>query len=224
MNRRAKKKIWKWIALVGLTASFLFGVGLRLRAQDAVVILDKAAAAYDKANGIKATFTMRTRSEARQINESFEGTIQMKGDKFVWQTPDMTTWFDGTTQWTYVSRNEEVNVSTPTGDELQFTNPAWLLRSYKKGFNTVYQGECTAPNGKSAYEIELTPKKKGDIVKAVLQIEKFSSFPVVITVETKNGISSTIQISRFETGINQPDDFFVFKEADFPGAEIIDLR
>lgn len=224
MNREAKKKVWKLIALCGLTASFLFGAGLRLHAQEAVSILDKAAAAYEKANGIKAAFTMRTRSDAQQVTESFEGTIQMKGDKFVWQTPDMTTWFDGTTQWTYVPRNEEVNVSTPTGDDLQFTNPAWLLRSYKKGFDAVYKGECTAPNGKAAYEIELTPKKKGDIRKAVLQIEKFSSFPAAITVETKNGMSSTIQIGRLETGVNQPDAFFVFKEADFPDAEIIDLR
>lgn len=224
MKRENKTKIWKLIALVGLTAGFLFGTGLRLRAQDAVSLLDKAGAAYEKANGIKAAFTMRTRSEAPQIAESFEGTIQMKGDKFVWQTPDMTTWFDGTTQWTYVPRNEEVNVSTPTREELQFTNPALLLRSYKKGFNAVYKGECTAPNGKSAYEIELTPKKKGDIRKAVLQIEKFSSFPAAITVETKNGTSSTIQIDRLETGVNQPDGFFVFKEADFPDAEIIDLR
>lgn len=224
MNRKNKTKIWRLIALLGLTASCLFGLGLRLHAQEAVSILDKAEAAYEKANGIKAAFTMRTRSDARQVTESFEGTIQMKGDKFVWQTPDMTTWFDGTTQWTYVPRNGEVNVSAPTGEELQFTNPALLLRSYKKGFDAVYKGECTAPNGKSAYEIELTPKKKGDIRKAILQIEKFSSFPASITVETKNGMLSTIQIDRLETGINQPDGFFVFKEADFPDAEIIDLR
>lgn len=224
MKRMHKIKVWKSIAVVGLIISLLFGIGLRLHAQNPVSILDKAAKAYEKANGIKATFTMHTQSEAQQMNESFEGTIQMKGDKFVWQTPDMTTWFDGTTQWTYVPRNEEVNVSTPTGDELQFTNPALLLRSYKKGFKAVYKGESTAPNGKSAYEIELTPKKKSDIVKAILQIEKFSSFPVAITVESRNGMRSTIRIGKLETGVNQPDSFFVFKEADFPDAEIIDLR
>lgn len=224
MKRMHKIKVWKSIAVVGLIISLLFVIGLRLHAQNPVSILDKAAEAYEKANGIKATFTMHTQSEAQQMNESFEGTIQMKGDKFVWQTPDMTTWFDGTTQWTYVPRNEEVNVSTPTGDELQFTNPALLLRSYKKGFKAVYKGESTAPNGKSAYEIELTPKKKSDIVKAILQIEKFSSFPVAITVESRNGMRSTIRIGKLETGVNQPDSFFVFKEADFPDAEIIDLR
>ena len=136
----------------------------------------------------------------------------------------MTTWFDGTTQWSYVERNEEVNVSTPTGEELQFTNPALLLRMYKKGFTPQYIGESTASSGKSAYDIELTPKKKGDILKVELQIEKSSNFPAKIKVEAKNGISSTIHISNLKTGVNQPDDFFVFKESDYPDAEVIDLR
>ena len=130
----------------------------------------------------------------------------------------------GTTQWTYVERNDEVNVTNPTGEELQFTNPALLLNSYKKGFTAAYKGESTAPNGKAAYDVELTPKKKGDIVKVELQIEKYSNFPARITVTSKNGVSSTIQISQLKTGINQPDRFFVFNEGDYPDVEVIDLR
>lgn len=191
---------------------------------DAAAILAQAAAVYENANGLTAAFTLRTHSEATRTTESFEGTIDMKGDKFVLNTPDMVTWFDGRTQWTYVGRNDEVNVSTPTGDELQFTNPALLLRTYQKGFTPSYKGESTAPNGKAAYEIELTPKKKGDILKVNLQIEKLTHYPASITLEGKNGLSHTIRISKLKTNINQPDDFFVFKEADFPDAEIIDLR
>lgn len=167
---------------------------------------------------------MFTRSAGQNAGESFEGTIQMKGDKFTLVTPDALTWFNGTTQWTYVERNEEVNVTNPTGEELQFTNPALLLNSYKKGFTAAYKGESTAPNGKAAYDVELTPKKKGDIVKVELQIEKYSNFPARITVTSKNGVSSTIQISQLKTGINQPDRFFVFNEEDYPDVEVIDLR
>lgn len=224
MERERKIRIWRIIALFGLMCCLLFGVRVISRAQNAVSILDKAAAAYENSNGISASFALHARSEAQQVSESFEGTINMKGDKFTLVTPDMTTWFDGTTQWTYVERNDEVNVSTPTGDELQFTNPALLLRMYKKGFTPKYIGESTAPNGKSAYDIELTPKKKGDIVKVELQIEKFSNFPATIKVEAKNGISNTIQISKLQTGVNQPDDYFVFKESNYPDVEVIDLR
>lgn len=224
MKREQKIKIWQSIAFVALLACLLFGFGVVSHAQNAASILDKAAEAYEGSNGISAAFALNTRSEVQKMSESFEGTINMKGDKFTLVTPDMVTWFDGTTQWTYVERNEEVNVSTPTGDELQFTNPALLLRVYKKGFTPKYIGESTATNGKTTYDIELTPKKKGDITRVVLQIEKFSNFPASIKVEAKNGVSNTIHISQLKTGVNQPDSFFVFKESDYPDADVIDLR
>lgn len=183
----------------------------------------RPASAYEDSNGLTAYFTMQTRSDVQKVSESFDGTVDIKGDKFVLKTPDMITWFDGTTQWSFVERNEEVNVSTPTGEELQATNPALLLRSYKKGFTAKYKGESTASNGKSAYDIELIPKKKSDIIRMELQIEKFSGLPASIAVFSKNGISSTIRISKMETGVNQPDSYFVFNEKDYPVAEIIDL-
>ena len=167
---------------------------------------------------------MQTRSDVQKVSESFDGTIDIKGDKFVLKTPDMITWFDGTTQWSFVERNEEVNVSTPTGEELQATNPTLLLRSYEKGFTAKYKGESTSPSGKAAHDIELVPKKKSDIVRVELQIEKFSGLPASIAVFSKNGISSTIRISKMKTGVNQPDSYFVFNEKDYPDAEIIDLR
>lgn len=193
-------------------------------AQNAASILDKAASAYENSNGLTAHFTMQARSDVQHVSESFDGTLDIKNDKFVLKTPDMITWFDGTTQWSYIEQSEEVNVSTPTGEELQAINPALLIRSYKKGFNANYKGESTAPNGKAAYDIELLPKKKSDIVRVELQIEKFSGLPVSIAVFSKNGVSSTIRINKISTGINQPDRFFVFNEKDYPDAEIIDLR
>ena len=221
MNMNYKLKITR---LSVLLLCLVLGFNLEGGAQNATSILDKAASAYEGSNGLKAYFTMQTRSDVQKVSESFDGTIDIKGDKFVLKTPDMITWFDGTTQWSYVERNEEVNVSTPTGEELQTTNPALLLRSYKKGFSATLKGESTAPNGKAAYDIELTPKKKSDIIRVELQIEKFSGLPASIAVFAKNGLSNTIRIGKMETGVNQPDSFFVFNEKDYPDAEIVDLR
>ena len=131
-------------------------------AQNASEILDKAAQVYEQSQGIKANFSLHTSIPQQGVSESFEGTIQMRGDKFKLETPDMITWYDGSTQWAYVLRTEEVNVSTPGGDELQVTNPAVLLRSYKKGFKVAYRGTSTTRQAKSAYDIVLTPKGKSD--------------------------------------------------------------
>lgn len=210
----------KYIIHIIICLFFVNGIS----AQNATEIVDKAAAAYNNSNGLSATFAIRTHSEQQNIAESFEGKINLKGDKFTLQTPDLLTWYDGSTQWTYMPRIDEVNVSTPTGEELQLTNPSILLNSYKKGFTAAYKGESTATNGKAAYDVTLTPKKKTDITHVELQIEKYSGLPVSIVVRMKNGISNSIAISQVKTEMNQPDSFFVFNATDYPDAEIIDLR
>ena len=139
MKRDNKIKVCRILAVVFLCFWTISGV--RVLAQNATSILDKAASAYEDSNGLTAYFTMQTRSDVQKVSESFDGTIDIKGDKFVLKTPDMITWFDGTTQWSFVERNEEVNVSTPTGEELQATNPALLFRSYEKGSYIHYAGD-----------------------------------------------------------------------------------
>lgn len=202
----------------------LVGLAGKTQAQDAQAILDKAAQMYEQSNGIKANFAIHSVVPQQNISESFEGIIEMKGDKFKLETPDMITWYDGQTQWVYVMRNEEVNVSTPSGDELQLTNPAVLLRQYKKGFSVQYKGTSTTRQAKSAYDITLIPKKKSDIQQIDLQIEKMSNIPAAITITDKNKATVSIYISKWETGKNQADSFFSFNESDYPDAEVIDLR
>lgn len=194
------------------------------QAQEAQAILDQAAQAYEQSNGIKASFAIHSVVPQQNISESFEGIIHMQSDKFKLETPDMITWYNGETQWVYLMRNEEVNVSTPSGDELQLTNPAVLLRQYKKGFAVQYKGTSTTRQAKSAYDITLTPKKKSDIQQVDLQIEKVSHIPTAITITDKNGATVSIHISKWETGKNQADSFFSFNESDYPDAEVIDLR
>lgn len=206
-----------------LIFSFI-GIALMTSAQNASEILDKAAQAYEQSQGIKANFSLHTSIPQQGVSESFEGTIQMRDDKFKLETPDMITWYDGSTQWAYVVRTEEVNVSTPGGEELQFTNPAVLLRSYKKGFKATYQGTSTTRQAKSAYDIVLTPKGKSDIRTIEVQVEKVTGFPASFTITDKNDATYSIHIRDWQTKVNQPDSFFTFNESDYPDAEVVDLR
>ena len=79
----------------------------------AKVILDKTAEAFRKAGGVKADFTVKAVTNGL-VEGAENGTIQLKGEKFVLKTSDIITWFDGKTQWSYVTKNDEVNVSNPT--------------------------------------------------------------------------------------------------------------
>lgn len=205
--------------LLGLAMMIGMSIGI-LNAQDATAILDKAAEAYENSGGMKVDFTMKTGSNGT----AYDGTLDIKGDKFVLNTPDMVTWYDGKTQWSYVEHNEEVNVTTPAGDELQMINPLLLLRTYKKNFTAKYDGESTAIGGKMAYNVVLVPKRKGDVTEVTLQIGKSSNLPLSIALVAQNGTHTLIRVKKLTTDINQADKFFVFDKKLYPEAEIVDLR
>ena len=190
---------------------------------DAQSVLEKTLQLYKQWSGMDIQFTTNIRSEKNGVSESFEGTMSMKADKFVLTTPDMMTWFDGTTQWTYWSRTGEVNISPPTGSDLQFLNPMILLQGYQRDFNVSYIGESTSANAKTAYDIALIPKKKDDIEKIEIQIEKNTSLPAKLVVTMRNDIRNTIHIKEVKEA-EHPDQTFVFPENEYPDVEIIDLR
>ena len=207
-----------------LILSLLFFQGVATaQTVDANSIIEKTSQLYKQWGGMDVRFTANVRSDQNGVSESFEGTITMKGDKFVLKTPDMQTWFDGTTQWTYMPRNKEVNVTTPSGDELRFLNPMLLIQDYKTGFNVSYIGESTSGNARMAYDIALTPKKKDDIEKIEVQIEKSTSLPSKLVVIMRNSMRSTVTIKEIKSSTPK-DEMFIFQEKQYPDTEIIDLR
>lgn len=225
MKTENKQLIVRSVVRFSLLVQLLMaGIALARAQESAEAVLEKAAKTYEEASGIEARFSVRARSPQLPSGESFEGLIHMKGEKFKLQIPGMIVWYDGETQWTYMERTEEVNVSTPTGDELRFTNPIILLHSYQKGFDVSLKGSSTTRQGKSAYDVELTAKKKGDILSVDLQIEKDTGFPASMDVKMKDDMRNTVVISQWETSKNQPDSFFVFNGDEFPDAEVVDLR
>ena len=190
---------------------------------NAGAIIEKTSQIYKQWGGMDIKFAASIRSEKNNVSESYEGTMIMKNNKFVLRTPDIMIWFDGKTQWTYFPRNKEVNINTPTGSELRLLNPMILLQDYKKDFDVSYIGESTSANAKIANDIALIPKKKEDIEKIEVQIEKGTSLPVKLVVTMRNDIRNTVTIKEIKES-SPPDKTFTFPENDFPDAEIIDLR
>ncbi len=187
-------------------------------------ILDKSSVTFSNAGGVYAYFTLNVHDVKAKVKESFDGTIQMKGDKFYLSTPDADSWFNGKTQWVYLKATEEVNVSEPSKEELQMISPSTLFNIYKNGFNYKYIGEKNDIKGKPVYEVELIPKKKSELQKMTIQISKKENLPVTISIFNKNEINNIIYINKYETGKSYTDSMFVFDKKKYPEAEVIDLR
>lgn len=189
----------------------------------AKTILDTTAATFRKTGGIKAEFDVKSFVKGRPAG-TVNGVIHLKGEKFMLRTEDAITWFDGKTQWSYLSGSDEVNVSTLTEAELQSANPYALLQVYQHGFN--YQmGTTKNFRGKQVNEVVLTAKNKAqDTQRILLYITKDSYQPVYILMEQRDKSRSEITITGYQTGMKFADSAFVFDKKQYPRAEIIDLR
>ena len=179
--------------------------------QTAKEVLDKAAAAVSNKSGITASFTLK----GGQMND--KGTINIKGKKFQITTPDVVIWFDGKTQWSYVKKNDEVNVSNPNESQLQALNPYNFIYMYKKGYNSTL-----AKKG-SNYEVHLTATdKKKSVQEMYITIQPKTYIPSEIRIKHPRGWN-TIEVNNVKKA-NLYDGIFHFNSKDFPTAEVIDLR
>ena len=186
---------------------------------DARDILDRAADAFRREGGVKITFSVR----APEGNTN--GSIRLKGDKFLLETEGVTTWFDGRTQWSYLASSDEVNVSEPTPEELQSINPYSWLSLYKQDYKLKVAKTGNASDD-TAYKVVMNATKRSqDMQCIILYIEKGSFRPLKLSmVHRGSKDAAVVFINSYQTGKNYDDSLFVFDRKAYPTAELVDLR
>jgi len=181
-------------------------------AQTPKEVLDKCASVIGSTDGFKASFRM----ESAQYG-NYNGTIVVKGRKFYATTPVASMWFDGTTQWTYLQRNDEVSVTNPTEAQLQAINPYNFLNMYKQGY------KYTMTSSDVSFRVHLTATEaQRKIQEVFITISKKNYHPSEIKMR-QGQKWTTFYVSDLKIG-KQEDSIFKFDSKDFPTAEIIDLR
>lgn len=192
---------------------FLFVITLSLGAQNATEArkaLDNTAAVIGRKGGASANFSI----SGKQISTS--GTIAIKGNKFCARTPQAIVWYDGKTQWTYVKKSQEVNVSNPTEAQQQSMNPYKFINIYKNGFKLSLK---KVSGGKEVHLYAVNQKRT---IKEMYVTIDNNYYPKKVRMRQSNGWT-TITVSNFRAK-NYGDASFRFNSKDFPDAEIIDLR
>jgi outer membrane lipoprotein-sorting protein len=214
----------KYISIL-LIALLTLPVAAQQSQTQATGILDKAAASFKQAGAIMAEFNITLTSNGKQ-DHAASGSITIKGEKFMIDMPDTQTWFDGTTQWTYVAANEEVNVSNPSPEEFQLINPYTFIYMYKQGYNCG-MGNTTAFKGKAVWEVILTAQRPAqDLQRITLYLDKRTHTPLYIQTKPRRGQDALteITVTHYTTGLRTADSAFVFDPKQYPHAEVIDLR
>lgn len=173
-------------------------------------ILDKVSVFLSNPEGVRIDFT-----------GSENGYLIMKGEKFYLNNQSIQSWYDGKTQWSYLTDNEEVNISSPTKEEIQAISPYHLLKRYKSDYIYIYIGQSKR-KGKLAHEINLT--SKSDIINDIKLIISDDNKPVAILFYRNNKLMSEVNITSLQTDSKIDDKLFRFDKTKYPQVEIIDLR
>lgn len=204
------KRIISLIALIAICA-FTATISANGNSNAAKKVLDKAVAKLNIKGGTTASFSITGNKIGTQ-----KGSISIKGNKFHASTASAIVWYNGKTQWTYVKKNEEVNVSTPSAAQQSSMNPYTFVNLYKKG-----------------YSMQLNKTASGNQVHLKAQNQKASIKEAYILVDGNNNIKEvkmrqasgwvTISISNIQQK-SLSDATFTFNAKDYPKAEVIDLR
>ena len=200
---------------MGRLFSFVFALSMLLggsaMAQTARSVLDKTAAVLGNKGGVSARFTI-----SGGQGGTTSGSIYVKGRKFHATVPVATVWFDGRTQWTYMKRNNEVNVNNPSESELQAINPYNFINIYKSGY--TYSMATSGGN----YTVHLKASASRSIKEMYVVVDKKSYVPSQIRM-LRSGKWTTINVTNFKKATLN-DSMFRFNSRDYPSAEVIDLR
>lgn len=146
-----------------------------------------------------------------------KGVIKLQGNMTRIIMPDFQMWYDGTTMWAYSEATGEVNMTSPSADELVTISPYAALNNYKPLFNI--KGDKGS--------LILTPKdaKSLPYKEITLQIDNTKGYITKAVVTDINGGKQTIVINNYKKGNKLPESAFKFNKAEVPqGTPVIDLR
>lgn len=175
-------------------------------------ILNKVASNFTKGQAVSIDFLLH------EGEKNAKGNIIIKGEKYFLSVEGIKIWFDGKTMWTYVLNNEEVNITSPTEEEIKKSSPFLFLYMYNEGYDLkmgVSKGDYN--------EIIMTRTLSSRAFsKIIIRINKRTYDPMFIQIENQNTIMSisdmTITRKKFV------DSEFKFNENLYPNIDLIDLR
>jgi len=189
----------------------------------AKVILDKVSKTNKTYSTIYIDFTFRLENKANAINETQNGQVWIKGEKYKLLLSGVERYSDGKTVWTYLSDDDECQISDVDGDDDEGSiSPSSLLTIYEKGFNYVYGSEVSI-NGKKTDMIKLFPEGGGKPYHTIkLYVNQATSQIARIEVYGKDGNTFTYDLKSIKSNQPMNDNIFVFDES--KAGDIVDLR
>jgi outer membrane lipoprotein-sorting protein len=186
-------------------------------------ILEAMTKKYQSLKVFSANFTQTLENPKNKIKETMQGEIFVSGNKFRLKMKDQEIINNGTTIWTFMKSENEVNISDNDPDDQQMS-PAAIFTLYKKGYKYALVDEVREA-GQSYNIIELSPEDKNNSVfKVRLQLNKKDNSVKNWTMFRDNGNRYVYSIKNFNPNPGIDAHFFSFDKSKYKGVKVIDLR
>ncbi len=196
-------------------------VSICIQAQDAMKVLDIAADRIRKAGNVKIEYKAGIFSNGTETASS-SGTMWLQESKITLEADGIKTWYNGKTRWCYVPEANEVNIDEPNKKEMAAMNPYTFMNIYKKGFKMTVKE--TVLRGEAVYEVYLKARyAKMEVKEIYVDIRKSDYQPLCIRLR-ENKDWQRVSVLSFKGNLNLSDDFFTFKESEYPNVLINDMR
>ena len=196
-------------------------VSICIQAQDAMKVLDIAADRIRKAGNVKIEYKAGIFSNGTETASS-SGTMWLQESKMKLEADGIKTWYNGKIRWCYVPEANEVNIDEPNKKEMAAMNPYTFMNIYKKGFKMTVKE--TVLRGEAVYEVYLKARyAKMEVKEIYVDVRKSDYQPLCIRLR-ENKDWQRVSVLSFKGNLNLSDDFFTFKESEYPNVLINDMR
>ena len=207
-------------------AADVFSASTLVAQKDAKTILDEVSAKTKTFKSMAADFQFSMVNEEMDINEKNDGTIKVKGQKYVVNLPGpgVTVFSNGETIWNYMKDGNQVTITSVEDSENDLMDPSSIFSIYKKGFRSELVGEASE-NGKTVYKINLFPdSEEYQVTKIEVAIDKATMMLSSAKLYATDDNIYSILVKKLETNKDFPDSDFVFDASKYGDVEVIDFR
>ena len=189
-------------------------------AQDkkATALLNEVAAKTQSYEHIRIDFEYKMTNKSQNINESMDGVLLSKGEKYRLNVAGQQIISDGKTMWTFLESVNEVQINEPMDDNEGF-NPRSFLQSWSEKFKVRLLNEKN-----NMTLLELTPKEPSSFNKVHVKVDQNKKQLQSLTMFDGNGSEFMYSIKSFITNQIIADSEFSFDPRKYPDIEVIDLR
>ncbi|HQI11926.1 MAG TPA: outer membrane lipoprotein carrier protein LolA [Bacteroidales bacterium] len=191
------------------------------RDPDAVAVLSEFSKKAASAPSAKIDFNILVYDAKEDQETETEGTVVISGDNYRLTLPDNLIMADGKTVWNYMPDVKEVTVTEPDpADDSFMSKPSMLFSMYETGYKVRLLEQ-----NPTEWIIDLYPEDvRLNLVRIRLAIGRNLHDLRTAEYKTKDGITLTLKVARYDLTFRPPAGYFAFNPADHKGVEVIDMR